>query len=375
MKIHSVTEGPKELLRQYAQVMSLMRETRGSGVGPDASRASHARRAGEIYSEARAHGETFLATPIREISAATTSDANTGSLARDLVAQRFLELLKFNFPMLSRVASDFSAEQANYGQTLITRTVDVPNVLTYDADTGWASASSAVTHDVPVTMDKHKGVEIRFNQNIIGGTVRRLFDEFAPSASYALAKDIVDSIYGLITAGNFTNTATAADAASFGRDTVIDMGSQLTLRGVPQGPMNRTLLLNTTYFGALAKDHAIVTLSAYQRPEILEQGTLPDVHGFSVVDSPNLPTTGGLAGFGFSKSALILVTRLPGDYTEALPGASFGNVSTVTDPDLGISIRQVQYVNHQLGTANCRFALMYGVAKGQNNAGQRLTAI
>ena len=68
----------------------------------------------------------------------------------------------------------------------------------------------------------------------------------------------------------------------------------------------------------------------------------------------------------------MIAARLPNDYASILPGASYGSVTTITDPDLGLSVMQVQYVDHKLGFAESRMALMYGVAAGQVNAGQRL---
>ena len=65
---------------------------------------------------------------------------------------------------------------------------------------------------------------------------------------------------------------------------------------------------------------------------------------------------------------------MPNDYTSVLPGASYGNVQVITDPDLGISVMLVQYVDHKKGTATQRIALMYGTAAGQGNAGQLLKA-
>jgi len=79
-------------------------------------------------------------------------------------------------------------------------------------------------------------------------------------------------------------------------------------------------------------------------------------------------------GFAGSKSALVIVTRTPNDYTTVLPGASFGNVQMVTDPDIGMTVMQVQYVNHTLGTATSRIALMYGTGAGQTAAGQLVKA-
>ena len=312
----------------------------------------------------------------------------SGTVAGTLVTQRTLELLKFSFPVLSSISNDFSDQPGHYNQTINTRIVGVPSVVAYDsggAGTGWADQDVTFT-DVNIKLARQAGVPITFTSQLLSSTARRLFDEIAPAQAYALAKDMVDALYAKITAANFTNTATKAAQIDFGRASVIDMGTALTKRGVPQGSMNRTLLLSPDYFGQLSKDQAIVTLAAYQKAEIIEQGVLPNVHGFKVIEAANLPSTGNLCGFGFSRSALCIASRLDNDYTNVLPGASYGNSQVVTDPDLGISVLQVQFVNHILATATQRISLIYGVSGGllggasgaepggQDNAGQRLTS-
>ena len=368
----TVHEGAINTVKAYGAVQARQKKISGINAVACGQRGELAKEAAEIYASIRKNFGDFGGMPI---TAATTTDSDVGSLAGDLVTQRTLELLKFQFPILGRITSDFSDQPISYGQTVITRFMTVPTISTYSTSTGWTTPGSNPTStDASVTINQHKGVPIRFQENQLAGTMRRLFDEFAPAAAYCLAKDMVDALYALITAGNFTAAAIKADSTAFGRSEVIDIGTALTKRGVPMGPANRSLLLNSDYFGALAKDSAIVTLAAFQKPEIIEQGVLPNVHGFGVVDAPNLPTTGSLAGFGFSKSALIIASRLPNDYASILPGASYGSVTTITDPDLGLSVMQVQYVDHKLGFAESRIALMYGVAAGQINAGQRLTS-
>jgi hypothetical protein len=297
---------------------------------------------------------------------------SVGTLAGTLVTQRTLELLRLNFPVLSSITTDFSDQAAKLNQTIDSRIVTVPTVVDYDPVNGWAD-SDAVTIDVPVTMNKQRGVSITFTSDVLSSTVRRLFDEFGPAQSYALAKDMVDALYAVITAANFTQAAIVAALIDFGRSTLIDVGVALDGQGVPDGPMNRFALLSGAYFGQLKKDNAIVTLAAYQDKSIIEQGVLPDVEGFRTIKAVNLPAANNLVGFAGSKSSLVMTARVDGDYTSVLPGASNGNVTTVTDPDLGLSVQQVQYVNHQKAGATQRISLIYGVAKGQVKAGQVIT--
>jgi hypothetical protein len=326
--------------------------------------------------------DRMLSFPVSEfetaIMGADVTDASLKTLSGSLVTQRTLELLHFTFPSLTMFTTDFSDTAAQFNQTVITRTITVPNVTSYNTTTGWAD-STAVNTDVPVTINQHRGVNITFNEQILASTVRRLFDEFAPAAAYALSKDMVDSLYANITDANFTNNSVTA-TSSFARTSVIDIGTQLTLRGVPLVLGARTLLLYPTVFSKLVADTALITFAAYQKPELI---TAPQngaslvipVDTFQVVNAPNLPTNNGnVTGFGCSKSALVIATRLPNDYTSANPGANYGSVQVMTEPDIGISVMLTQYVNHQLAAATSRISLMYGTAAGQTNAGQLLKA-
>jgi len=120
-------------------------------------------------------------------------------------------------------------------------------------------------------------------------------------------------------------------------------------------------------------DTAVVNLATFQRADIITQGQMIPLHGFDIIRASNLPNTGNLTGFGFGRSALVLATRLPNDYSAALPGATGGGTTqTITEPNTGLSVMLVQFVNHQLGKSFARLALMYGAAKGQPKAGQLL---
>lgn len=312
------------------------------------------------------------------LSAADALGNTLGTLAATITSVRTLELLTLTFPSLKAIATDFSDQIVSYGDTLKTRFVGIPAVVTYDQTNGWSS-SGMTTTDVSITYNQLKGVQIVIDQQTIAGTIRRLFDEIAPAQAYALGKDMVDYVYAIITAAAFANTpTTGATAPSFGRSTVIDVGGALDDNGNPE--MGRTLLLNRPVFSQLAKDSTIITMAAFSRNQIITDGmnqtTLPNVEGFNVIKAVNLPGTaiGGatLKGFGFTKSALCLATRLSADYASALAGANNGNLTVVSTP-AGFSANQVQFVNHILARSYQRLEVIYGASAGQPLAGQILT--
>lgn len=323
---------------------------------------------------------------IREFVAKTRNVAEVlaansfGSVTSDLIVLRSLDLLKLTFPVLGQITTDFSDRVAKQGQSIKTRIISVPSVVTYNDSTGWASSDATAT-DVPVVIGQPVGVQIALVSTEVAGSNRDLFAEQVEAAQYALGKNMVDALYAVITQANFTGAPkrTIKALASFARADVVDMGTALSKRGVPV--MGRTLLLNSDYFGALNKDSTLVSLAALlgAGSDVITARKLPNIADFSVIEASNLPanaftsTTGTLQGFGFTKDALVMATRLPEDYTRALPGASHGSVSVVTNPDTGISVQKVDFVDHVLGKAYSRIAMSYGVAKGQINSGQCLT--
>ncbi len=312
--------------------------------------------------------ERFLNAPL---VAADVNDTNLGTLAGTLVAQRTLELFKYEFSgIISRITTDFSDMPANFGQTTSTRVVLIPAVMSYDPTLGtdgrpkgYVVQKPAQAKNVDITLNQHKAVEIDFNANVLGSTVRNLFGEQSEAQSFALSKDVVDALYALFIRDNFNyNSGITVSKANFGRNTFADAGEILNPNGVPY--TNRFALLNSGYYAALTKDSNLISFAAFQRPEIVTGAELPPISKFQPLEAPNLPTTGNLAGVFGHKSSLVMQSRIPNDYTKVLPGASYGNVAVVTDPDINLSTLVTQYVSHQGGYAAQRQAIMYGVAAG-----------
>lgn len=317
----------------------------------------------------------------RDISKLFASDPNLnlgpilaanslGTLAPELITQRSLTLLKLSFPWLSKVSTSFTAEAAAFDQEVNARLVSVPTVGHYSTTLGYVSTGATAT-DVPVKISNHDYVQIEFNANELASTGRNLFQEQVDGMHYAIGKTFVDGLLALITVANFANESIEA-VADTDRDTMDTLATALSTRGVPE--FNRIGLLKSAVFRKLGKDSSIVNLAAMgQRPEIITQGVLPPISGIQPYELFNLPTDENLIGFACTPDALALATRLPNDYTQAMPGVpSTAAVSTVTNPDTGISLMMVRYIDHQLGKAVTRFAFMWGVAKGNPLAGQRL---
>ena len=63
------------------------------------------------------------------------------------------------------------------------------------------------------------------------------------------------------------------------------------------------------------------------------------------------------------RTAVVVKTRLPNDYTTVLPNASYCRTTVVTDAETGMSVVLVEYVNHTGGYAEWRIQVMVGAAQ------------
>lgn len=311
------------------------------------------------------------------LRAADVTDTDLGTLAGTIVAQRALDLFTLEFGgLFNLITTDFSDQPGEFNGTTITRIIVIPAVESYHTTNGWVQGTPAKTTDVPITLDQHKGVPINFNSNILASTVRRLMDEQAPAASYALTKNMVDHLYSKILIATFTDPAPFAEAeVDFGRRTFGKVGRRFNPDGVPM--TDRFALLNSDYHDALEQDPTITNLAVQQsrREEIITEARMPKIKNFQPIEAPNLPTTANMAAFFGHKSSLVVKSRVPNDYTSVLPGgASHGLVRLVKNQATGFTCMVVFYADHQKGFASFRIAGMWGCAAGNKEGGQIVTS-
>lgn len=306
-----------------------------------------------------------------EFERAIQAANSLGDLSGDLILQQSLDNILYQFPLLSRISTNFSGEGALLSQTITTRLRAQRTATDFVTADGYVAGDATHT-DVDIVIDKHKYDMVTFSVTDLAKTRRDLFGEEEEGMLYSVVKAMIDDLYALITTANFTNTPTTKSLLDFGRDTIVDMKVALHNAKVFGGV--RTLLLNSNYYGAAEKDVVIINnQSNPSAAQVFGASKLPTIAEFAPFEAGNLPTTGNLTGFGFRADALAMASRLPSDYTTAIPGLpSTGVVSTIMHPESGLSLQKVAYLNHQMGNASARVALMYGVAKGRAVAGQIL---
>ncbi len=335
-----------------------------------------ARKAGAIYARYIDAEIVKLGNQLLAIMASNS----LGTAATAIITQRFLSLLKFRFPWLKNLTTDFSSEGAKFGQAITTRLRAVPTVNDYDNTTGYATRSDATTTDVSITINKHKYCAIEFKATELQNTARDLFGEQSEPQLYALGYQFVSDILALIVEGASAFGTAGSQATQIANAAAFNAGVLDTVAGVMDGrkisPMGRFSLLDGALWPQLRGDTRLVYLAGFQDRTVIENyDTMPPVSGFSLYNAPFLPnpavnTTKVMHGFCGTSESLAVATRLPADYQQALPGAAHGIVRAITEPESGMSVMLTQYVNHDLGSAISRVAMMYGGAIGNKLTGQ-----
>lgn len=391
-----VKEGPARIFSALGEQLKANRAIRGYDAVSTERRGAISREIQRIYAAEFKPTSEVLGMPFHAIAealqAATASDT-LGTLVGTLVTQRTLELFRINYPLFKSIYLDFSDQPASFGQTITTRIISKPAVQTY-SDTlgsdgrpaGWSTASAATTTDASTSLDEHVGVPVVFSADTLAKTTRRLFDEIAPGMSYALASYFVAKIYALFTAARYNGYAAvsgtkvpvayatyAKSAGDFARSAVVDLNAIFNPNEVPL--TDRVLLLNSAYFAALGKDPSLVTFWAGQRnPELITEGELPKMSKFIPIEAPDFPATSNRVGMALQKNGVVAISRLPNDYSKVMPGASYGNVTQIADPETGMAVMLVEYINHTGGYAEMRMETMIGAGVGDKRAGLVLTS-
>ena len=284
-----------------------------------------------------------------------------------IIAQTALNTLLARFPLLGQIATDFSSASVKFNQDIVTHIVTPTVAKDFVAATGYVPDDQAQV-DVSVKINKHAYAGYAITDVERSTSEIDLNQRYADKVAYALGRKVSDDLMALIINANFTNNTSVA-AASFGRNSVVDISTKLNKRFIPD--MGRFMFVNSDYYNSLQKDEALY--KAFITPaagNVVVTGMLPDVNGFTVIEYSALPENGErLVGFAGIREGLIMAARVPDVPTNT--GDTV--IRVVTDPRTGLSIQVRDRYDGRLGKQEVSFTLMYGFATGNKPVIERIT--
>jgi hypothetical protein len=287
-----------------------------------------------------------------------------------------MDAFKVRLPFLvGAFATDFSDEKAKLNQTVLARVAGLPTVQSYDATTGYkanAAESKTLLNDVPVTIDQHKHVPIKLDFLDAASTVKQinLLEEATMNCGYVLAKSMADYCLALVLAANFSQKTTLTVANS-DLDMLVAVREGLNDKGA--NTIGRFGIVSSGVMSTLTTDSRIASGDYHgQRIGADALGHLQGIQGFANIwEYPDMPgNSENLTGFFGTKESIILATRVPNDATEIAKAAGIPQIAsfeTMTDPDTGLTLLGIKWVEAGTFDVYCTVAVMYGAVAGSQD--------
>lgn len=272
------------------------------------------------------------------------------------VAQESLEGLSTLFAPLGALTTDFSNDIRNAGESVTTRYPTKPTAA--DMSGGYKSAAADVAMTAAtITLDTHFGFTYGFTDVERSKSSINLNNLFIQPALQALGDKVFGDVWNLITAANFATSSTIT-AANFDRDSLVDLGVELTsTKKAPQS--GRSIFMNPSYYGSLVK-----TLNSAEFPNLSagkSEAIVPRVAKFDSYETDIADDNGeNLAAFAFQKNALLMAGRTVDSELATQSGIE---IETVVIPQLGLPVQFRRWYDSE-GILYYNVNLLYGVAKG-----------
>ena len=284
--------------------------------------------------------------------------ANSIQAAPSVLADSVIASLKNKLPMLNGFSSVFSSQLSGQGLTIQVPLIGTSTATEFSTG-GYLTQDDATVTKADVAL-KHYKVSTRVTPLNIRDYGMSFFQNFAVTASNALAQKCMDDINALITSSNFAASATIG--ADFSYDEAVT--TQKTLDDA-KAASPRAIIVNSDYLADLRSDAKIVAANGLGA-NVISSGAIGTLAGASVYQFANLASNSqDLSGFACGADAIAVATALP--LTE-IPGF---DVAVGTDADTGLSV-QIIMGQEQSGYYNITATLLFGCAVGRATSLVRL---
>jgi hypothetical protein len=288
---------------------------------------------------------------------------NTLTNVKDIkVAQNALQPFMAGLMPLRAFSTNFSPEPADKLDTVRVPVVGAPSASSEFAGNYTTNADSTVSV-IPVQLTKHKFKTVHVTAREASETALNVLETLVSSAVKQLAQDVLQDIFGEITAANYGDPAiNALAAATFDYKKVLAIREACSIAKMPV--TDRALVLDGAYFTNLLGDDIVAKsfMPPIAQPGVVE-AQIRRLAGFDIFETVILPENGEkLVGFASHPSGLAVAMR----YLE--PVADYDEAGAVTDPDTGLTFGYLRYTETQSNrifvTVECLYGYKVAIAAG-----------
>jgi hypothetical protein len=219
---------------------------------------------------------------------------------------------------------------------------------------GTYTTQDADATGVDVTLDVHRFVSLGITDTERANNPTLSIEMFAEAKANALAKAVLQNVFGLVTVANYAEEVEVAPG-NFDSDDVIDLREDCAILNWPD--TMRNLILDPAYMTGILKDTDVKAAYAYGDSNPVQGGFVPRLAGFGLYESTYIPTNSqGLKGMAVHPNAMAVGMRYldPGrahNYFEAYP---------ITDEATGITLGFRRWYDNDTGTEKAVMECLFG---------------
>lgn len=203
----------------------------------------------------------------------------------------------------------------------------------------------------------------KMNNLQAGQTPVDLVAGYLPIIGSAIAVKMFSKMNALVTAAQYTNTASTSTAANFDADDMADAARDLSIAKAAKA--GRYAVLTPAYTGALSKDNAIQSAYAFGDDGVIKRNVIPSVHGFRIHEVTDVEASGDVAslkGWFAAPDAFAVAFSPAGDELTAWAPSAAARGS-YTDPTTGIQV-STKIWSDNLGNVYIGGYVGFGIGRG-----------
>jgi len=281
---------------------------------------------------------------------------NTLTNLQDIrIADTFLQTFVAALTPFRAFSTDFSAEFVERGKT-----VNVPIIgeagQSHDFAGSYSEHADRSIDAIPVVLSRHKVQSINLQDKEVADSSWVTLERLAVGKARQLAQDVLEDIWGAITAARYGASVWEGTPEDFDASAVLTVRSACARANMPV--TERNLILDDAYYSNLLGDPKVSqSFLAQLTAASLVDAKLPRLYGFDLHETTILPDNGErLVGFAAHPSAMAVAMR----YLQPIAPEAYLEAGPVSDPDTGITLGYRRYYEADSGKMIAAFECLYG---------------
>jgi hypothetical protein len=285
-------------------------------------------------------------------------------VAAKIYSNKFIAGATKQLAPLKAFSLDLSEEAKNPGETVQVPMISADSAETWNDTTANFSRTTATLGDRTVTLGTRKIAGFGITPAQMANFNKAWWEGKAELNAAEIANAILDTVVALVTGANFGDAAAdklTVSLAGFNAAAVSAIRAKAI--NAKKLRINRSVLaLNPEFFSALLGS---LPADVYGGREAMVNGVIPGLLGFgAVIELPQMSTP----GFVSSPAALCVAGR-----TVAFLGTkNYEKVQTFVEPETGMPMTNVIYVDGPTGKGSMSVSALYGAAVGADDQLLRL---